>query len=239
MVEEGIASGAFASTPPGDGADLRRAHRLIHPVALSLTRDAAAASLAARRETVVAIALRTLWTGRACCRWAASGDVHNWAPVAGARVALARRRLFSYLQPQHHHITVSRDTPSFRLPCHAERTLAKSRALVTPKVPPPFEPQLLLDGVGAGTKVNRIANGTEIGSGARLGRGPISSLKNGGTLGGTGRSQEMAPSPLKLLHGAMNVSRLREGGARCEAVVATSLPTLTPRESGGRGGSHQ
>ena len=67
VVEEGIASGAFAMT------DRRRAmalifdaaHRFIHPIALKLDKDAAAAALAARCETVVAMALRMLRTGRA------------------------------------------------------------------------------------------------------------------------------------------------------------------------------
>ena len=67
VVEEGIASGAFAMT------DRRRAmalifdaaHRFIHPIALKLDKDAAAAPLAARCETVVAMALRTLRIGRA------------------------------------------------------------------------------------------------------------------------------------------------------------------------------
>ena len=67
VVEEGIASGAFAMT------DRRRAmalifdaaHRFIHPIALKLDKDAAAAALAARCETVVAMALRTLRIGRA------------------------------------------------------------------------------------------------------------------------------------------------------------------------------
>ena len=67
VVEEGIASGAFAMT------DRRRAmalifdaaHRFIHPIALKLDKDAAAAALAGRCETVVARALRTLRIGRA------------------------------------------------------------------------------------------------------------------------------------------------------------------------------
>jgi AcrR family transcriptional regulator len=67
VLEEGVASGAFAM------ADRRRAmslifdaaHRFIHPVALKLDKDAAAATLAARFETVVAMTLRTLRTGRA------------------------------------------------------------------------------------------------------------------------------------------------------------------------------
>jgi AcrR family transcriptional regulator len=66
VLEEGVASGAFAM------ADRRRAmslifdaaHRFIHPVALKLDKDAAAATLAARFETIVAMTLRTLRTGR-------------------------------------------------------------------------------------------------------------------------------------------------------------------------------
>jgi len=41
------------------------AHRFIHPIALKLDKDAAAAALSARCETVVAMALRTLRIGRA------------------------------------------------------------------------------------------------------------------------------------------------------------------------------
>jgi AcrR family transcriptional regulator len=67
VVEEGIASGAFAM------ADRRRAmslifdaaHRFIHPVALRLDKDAAGAALAARFETIIAVTLRALRTGRA------------------------------------------------------------------------------------------------------------------------------------------------------------------------------
>lgn len=67
VVEEGIASGAFAM------ADRRRAlslifdaaHRFIHPIALRLDKDAAASPLAARFETVLSLVLRALRTGRA------------------------------------------------------------------------------------------------------------------------------------------------------------------------------
>jgi AcrR family transcriptional regulator len=67
VVEEGIASGAFAMT------DRRRAlslifdatHRFIHPVAVRLDREGAAAPLAARFETIVSMVLRALRTGRA------------------------------------------------------------------------------------------------------------------------------------------------------------------------------
>jgi AcrR family transcriptional regulator len=66
VLEEGVASGAFAL------ADRRRAmslifdasHRFIHPVALKLDKDAATATLASRFETIVAMTLRTLRTGR-------------------------------------------------------------------------------------------------------------------------------------------------------------------------------
>ena len=67
VVEEGIASGAFAMTDRRRAMSLifDAAHRFIHPIALKLDKDAAAAALAARCETVVAMALRTLRTGRA------------------------------------------------------------------------------------------------------------------------------------------------------------------------------
>ncbi|MDE3177465.1 MAG: TetR family transcriptional regulator [Pseudomonadota bacterium] len=66
VVEEGVASGAFAM------ADRRRAlalvfdasHRFIHPLALRLDRAAPAAALAQRFERVVAMTLRALRTGR-------------------------------------------------------------------------------------------------------------------------------------------------------------------------------
>jgi AcrR family transcriptional regulator len=67
VVEEGIASGAFAMN------DRRRAmalifdaaHRFIHPVALKLDKEVAGAALAARFETIVGMTLRTLRMGRA------------------------------------------------------------------------------------------------------------------------------------------------------------------------------
>jgi AcrR family transcriptional regulator len=67
VVEEGIASGAFAF------ADRRRAlsliydatHRFIHPLSLRLDRLAPAAALASRFETVLSLVLRALKTGRA------------------------------------------------------------------------------------------------------------------------------------------------------------------------------
>ncbi len=66
VVEEGIASGAFAL------ADRRRAlslifdaaHRFIHPVALKLDKDTPAAPLATRFEAVLSLVLRALRTGR-------------------------------------------------------------------------------------------------------------------------------------------------------------------------------
>lgn len=67
VVEEGIASGAFAM------ADRRRAlslifdaaHRFIHPLALRLDAETAAATLEARFERVIALVLRALRSGRA------------------------------------------------------------------------------------------------------------------------------------------------------------------------------
>ena len=66
VVEDGVASGAFAMT------DRRRAmslifdagHRFIHPASLRLDRDASAHSVASRFEAVVAMTLRALRTGR-------------------------------------------------------------------------------------------------------------------------------------------------------------------------------
>ncbi len=66
VVEEGVASGAFAM------ADRRRAlalvfdtsHRFIHPVALRLDRETPAAALAQRFERIVSMTLRALRTGR-------------------------------------------------------------------------------------------------------------------------------------------------------------------------------
>ena len=66
VVEEGIASGAFAM------ADRRRAlslifdaaHRFIHPLALKLDKDQPSAALAARFERVLSLVLRALRTGR-------------------------------------------------------------------------------------------------------------------------------------------------------------------------------
>jgi AcrR family transcriptional regulator len=66
VVEEGVASGAFAM------ADRRRAlalvfdasHRFLHPVALRLDRDIPAPALAQRFERIVSMTLRALRTGR-------------------------------------------------------------------------------------------------------------------------------------------------------------------------------
>ena len=66
VLEEGVASGAFAMT------DRRRAmalifdaaHRFIHPVALRLDRDASPIAVATRFEAVLAVTLRALRTGR-------------------------------------------------------------------------------------------------------------------------------------------------------------------------------
>jgi len=66
VVEEGVASGAFAM------ADRRRAlalvfdasHRFIHPLAMRLDRETPAAALAQRFERIVSMTLRALRTGR-------------------------------------------------------------------------------------------------------------------------------------------------------------------------------
>ncbi len=67
VVEEGVASGAFAMTDRRRALSLifDAAHRFIHPIALKLDKDAAAAPLAARFETVLALVLRALRSGRA------------------------------------------------------------------------------------------------------------------------------------------------------------------------------
>lgn len=66
VVEEGVASGAFAMTDRRRALSLifDAAHRFIHPIALRLDKDAAASPLAARFETVVSLVLRALRTGR-------------------------------------------------------------------------------------------------------------------------------------------------------------------------------
>jgi AcrR family transcriptional regulator len=66
VVEEGVASGAFAMS------DRRRAmslifdasHRFIHPLSLRLDRDIAISAVATRFEAVIAVVLRALRTGR-------------------------------------------------------------------------------------------------------------------------------------------------------------------------------
>jgi len=67
VVEEGVASGAFAMSDRRRAMSLifDAAHRFIHPVALRRDKDVAGAALAARFETIVAVTLRTLRTGRA------------------------------------------------------------------------------------------------------------------------------------------------------------------------------
>jgi AcrR family transcriptional regulator len=66
VVEDGVASGAFAMT------DRRRAmslifdasHRFIHPLSLRLDKDIAVSAVATRFEAVIAVILRALRTGR-------------------------------------------------------------------------------------------------------------------------------------------------------------------------------
>ena len=67
VYEEGVASGAFAMTDRRRAMSLifDAAHRFIHPVALKLDKDASPHAVATRFETVVAITLRALRTGRA------------------------------------------------------------------------------------------------------------------------------------------------------------------------------
>ncbi len=66
VLEEGVASGAFAMTDRRRAMSLifDAAHRFIHPVALRLDRDAAAGAVASRFEAVLAMTLRALRTGR-------------------------------------------------------------------------------------------------------------------------------------------------------------------------------
>jgi AcrR family transcriptional regulator len=66
VYEEGVASGAFAMTERRRAMSLifDAAHRFIHPVALRLDREASANAVATRFETVLAMTLRTLRTGR-------------------------------------------------------------------------------------------------------------------------------------------------------------------------------
>ena len=66
VLEEGVASGAFAMTDRRRAMSLifDAAHRFIHPVALRLDRDAPAGAIATRFEAVLAMTLRALRTGR-------------------------------------------------------------------------------------------------------------------------------------------------------------------------------
>jgi len=66
VLEEGVASGAFAMTDRRRAMSLifDAAHRFIHPVALRLDRDAPASAVSGRFETVLAMTLRALRTGR-------------------------------------------------------------------------------------------------------------------------------------------------------------------------------
>jgi AcrR family transcriptional regulator len=66
VLEEGVSSGAFAMTDRRRAMSLifDAAHRFIHPVALRLDKDAAAGAVATRFETVLAMTLRALRTGR-------------------------------------------------------------------------------------------------------------------------------------------------------------------------------
>jgi AcrR family transcriptional regulator len=66
VLEEGVASGAFAMTDRRRAMSLvfDAAHRFIHPVALRLDKDAAAGVVATRFETVLAMTLRALRSGR-------------------------------------------------------------------------------------------------------------------------------------------------------------------------------
>jgi AcrR family transcriptional regulator len=67
VVEEGVASGAFAMTDRRKAMSLifDAAHRFIHPIALRLDKDVAGTALASRFETILAVTLRMLRTGRA------------------------------------------------------------------------------------------------------------------------------------------------------------------------------
>ena len=67
VYEEGVAASAFAMADRHRAMSLifDAAHRFIHPVALRLDRDASPHAVATRFETVLAITLRALRTGRA------------------------------------------------------------------------------------------------------------------------------------------------------------------------------
>jgi AcrR family transcriptional regulator len=66
VIEEGIASGAFAMNDSRRALALvfDAAHRFIHPIAVRLDAQAPAAALEARFERIIALALRALRTGR-------------------------------------------------------------------------------------------------------------------------------------------------------------------------------
>jgi AcrR family transcriptional regulator len=67
VVEDGIASGAFAMTDRRRALSLifDAAHRFIHPLALRLDAETPSAALEARFERIIALALRALRSGRA------------------------------------------------------------------------------------------------------------------------------------------------------------------------------
>ena len=67
VVEDGIASGAFAMTDRRRAQSLifDAAHRFIHPVALQLDAETPGPALEARFERIIALALRALRSGRA------------------------------------------------------------------------------------------------------------------------------------------------------------------------------
>ncbi len=66
VLEEGVASGAFAMTDRRRAMSLifDAAHRFIHPVSLRLDKEASASAVAGRFDAVLAMTLRALRTGR-------------------------------------------------------------------------------------------------------------------------------------------------------------------------------
>jgi Tetracyclin repressor-like, C-terminal domain len=66
VVEEGIASGAFALTDRRRALSLifDAAHRFIHPIAMRLDAEAAGPAIEARFERIIALVLRALRSGR-------------------------------------------------------------------------------------------------------------------------------------------------------------------------------
>ncbi len=66
VLEEGVASGAFAMTDRRRAMSLvfDAAHRFVHPVALRLDKDAAAGAVATRFEAVLTMTLRALRAGK-------------------------------------------------------------------------------------------------------------------------------------------------------------------------------